>query len=102
MALLARDRCLPSAWEEGGGVTAAAGGPPVRAAGGPAGPGRLRLPAPRGLPALLGRELERLWEGENVEQDHLYMEASAQLETKSLLYCRSINWRVKTKRHRLV
>lgn len=56
VALLARDRCLPSAWEEGGGVTAAAGGPPVRAAGGPAGPGRLRLPAPRGLPALLGRE----------------------------------------------
>ena len=35
---------------------AAADGPPVRAAGGPVGPGRLRLPVPRGPPALLGRE----------------------------------------------
>ena len=56
VALLPRDRCLPSSWEEGRGVTAAADRPPVRAAGGPAGPGRLRLPVARGPPALLGRE----------------------------------------------
>ena len=52
--------------------------------------------------ALLGRELGRLHEGKSLVQDHLHMEASGQLKTNSFLYCRSINWRVKTKRHRLV